>query len=340
MDKQKVLAKVEKLMALANAKGATPNEAETALRQAAILKRQFDLSEAEISAHTVETACVPTRTRRSPAPWLHELAGICASSFGCDYLAAYAMPAGWTFKFMGRGIGPELAAHAYSTLHHQLVAARSAHVAQQKRCKLSTKRRRSKLFVEGWLLAVRSLVRDFAGRPDESTQAAIKAYLELHHPELKLLEPAAPTKPLAYDQASLHAGWEHGKNTRLHRGVSRRVQGALEQEVPDDSLCSLDHRLRGPGACPPQIQQPRGALHPRNLDCRTGTGAVAPVSGYAERGPSSQVEQNGPADLRKSPPFRTEKSPELAKQILQAWKLQIEGNATQFKKGIRHGTAA
>nr|WP_275542910.1 DUF2786 domain-containing protein [Pseudomonas aeruginosa] len=55
----KVLAKVEKLMALANAKGATPNEAETALRQAAILKRQFDLSEAEISAHTVETACVP-----------------------------------------------------------------------------------------------------------------------------------------------------------------------------------------------------------------------------------------------------------------------------------------
>ena len=58
MDKQKVLAKVEKLMALANAKGATPNEAETALRQAAILKRQFDLSDAEISAHTVETACV------------------------------------------------------------------------------------------------------------------------------------------------------------------------------------------------------------------------------------------------------------------------------------------
>ncbi|MCS7970636.1 DUF2786 domain-containing protein, partial [Pseudomonas aeruginosa] len=105
MDKQKVLAKVEKLMALANAKGATPNEAETALRQAAILKRQFDLSDAEISAHTVETACVPTRTRRSPAPWLHELAGICANSFGCDYLAAYAMPAGWTFKFMGRGIG-------------------------------------------------------------------------------------------------------------------------------------------------------------------------------------------------------------------------------------------
>lgn len=50
MDKQKVLAKVEKLMALANAKGATPNEAETALRQAAFLKRQFDLSDAEISA--------------------------------------------------------------------------------------------------------------------------------------------------------------------------------------------------------------------------------------------------------------------------------------------------
>ncbi|MDF5811769.1 hypothetical protein P4118_10700 [Pseudomonas aeruginosa] len=36
------------------------------------------------------------------------------------------------------------------------------------------------------------------------------------------------------------------------------------------------------------------------------------------------------------------KSPELAKQILQACgrKLQIEGNATQFPKGIHHGTSA
>lgn len=58
------------------------------------------------------------------------------------------------------------------------------------------------------------------------------------------------------------------------------------REVPDDSLCSLDPRLRGPGARPPQIQQPRGALHPRNLDRRTGTGAAAPVfsaDGYLQR---------------------------------------------------------
>lgn len=36
------------------------------------------------------------------------------------------------------------------------------------------------------------------------------------------------------------------------------------------------------------------------MDRRTGTGAAAPVSGYAERGPGSQVEQNAPADLLQS----------------------------------------
>lgn len=93
-----------------------------------------------------------------------------------------------------------------------------------------------------------------------------------------------------------------------------KFRGRSSREVPDDSLCSLDHRLRGPCACPPQIQQPRGALHPRNLDRRTGTGAAAPVSGYAERGPGSQVEQNAPADLLQSVSARAEKKPRVLQE--------------------------
>ncbi|MGA4817144.1 DUF7168 domain-containing protein [Pseudomonas aeruginosa] len=98
---------------------------------------------------------------------------MCASSFGCDYLAAYGDASGLDVQVHGSWIGPEPAAHAYSTLHHQLVAARlSSCRPTEARYKLSTKRRRSKLFVEGWLLAVRSLVRTLPAGPDESTQAA------------------------------------------------------------------------------------------------------------------------------------------------------------------------
>ena len=47
MDKQKVLSKVAKLMALANSQGASPNEVETALRQARNLMKQYNLEGAE-----------------------------------------------------------------------------------------------------------------------------------------------------------------------------------------------------------------------------------------------------------------------------------------------------
>lgn len=60
MDRQKVLNKVSKLLALANDCGASPNEAETALRQARHLMKQYNLESLEVAAHAVEEVCVPT----------------------------------------------------------------------------------------------------------------------------------------------------------------------------------------------------------------------------------------------------------------------------------------
>jgi hypothetical protein len=54
IDKQKVLSKVAKLMALANSQGASPNEVETALRQARNLMKQYNLEGAEVKAHLVD----------------------------------------------------------------------------------------------------------------------------------------------------------------------------------------------------------------------------------------------------------------------------------------------
>lgn len=133
---------------------------------------------------------------------------------------------GWSFKFLGKGISPELAAHTYSSLHHQLVAARRAHVAKQKRCKLKTKRHRGQLFAEGWLNAVASKVNQFAGGIDENTALEIQAYLEWHHPKLTLAI-IKPIEAKGHDTRSLQAGWDQGKHARLHRGVVQQSQGAL-----------------------------------------------------------------------------------------------------------------
>ena len=226
MDKQKVLDKVAKLMALANSNGATPNEVETALRQARALMAQYNLEHEEIRASLVDEASVPTHTRRSPADWHHSLALACAEAFDCSYLSYYRRGPGYCFKFLGNGVGPELSAYTYSSLLHQLQKARREHVAQLTRCQLKTKRRRGQLFAEGWIRAVAQKVDQFATGMDSETRAAISAYLSFHHPNLEL-STIASTPAKGHDRSSLSAGWDAGKKVQLHRGVGRDRQAAI-----------------------------------------------------------------------------------------------------------------
>ncbi|SFY07790.1 DUF2786 domain-containing protein [Azotobacter vinelandii] len=226
MDKQKVLDKVAKLMALANSSGAAPNEVETALRQARALMAKYNLNTQAIQASLVEEASVPTNTQRSPKDWLHSLALTCSTAFDCSYLSYIHPRLGWSFKFLGKGVGPELAAYAYSSLFHQLQKARREHVAQQSRCQLKTKRRRGQLFAEGWIRAVAQKVNQFATGMDSATREQVTAYLSLHHPNLrKSAIKSTPAK--SHDKNSLAAGWQEGQNAQLRRGVGQDRQSAL-----------------------------------------------------------------------------------------------------------------
>lgn len=226
MDKQKVLDKVTKLMALANSPGANPHEAATALRQARALMAQYNIESDELRASQVLETSIPTGTRRSPADWLHSLAATCAGAFDCCHLSYYHPLKGYCFKFLGKGIGPDLAAYAYSSLILQLQKARRDHVAQQKRCQLKTKRLRGQLFAEGWIDAVAYKVREFAGDLDPETQADITAYLSVHHSELKRFD-ITPTEAKGHDCRSSHAGFQQGRHAQLHRAVGRSQQPAI-----------------------------------------------------------------------------------------------------------------
>lgn len=226
MDKQKVLDKVTKLMALANNPGANTHEAGIALRQARALMAQYNIESDELRASQVLEASIPTGTRRSPADWLHALAATCAAAFDCSHLSYYHPVKGYCFKFLGKGIGPDMATYAYSSLIQQLQKARREHVSHQKRCQLKTKRRRGQLFAEGWIGAVAYKVREFAGGLDPESQADITAYLGVHHPELKRSD-ITPSEAKGHDLSSLHAGIQQGQRAQIHRGVSRSKQPAI-----------------------------------------------------------------------------------------------------------------
>lgn len=228
MDKHKVLAKVSKLLALANSKGASPNEVETALRQARALMSQYNLESTDIEASQVNESSIATKTQRSPAHWQHSLASTCASAFDASHLSYYHHTQGWSFKFIGLGVAPELAAHTYSGLLHQLLKARREHVAAQRRCNLATKRRRGQIFAEAWISAVSAKVRQFATGLDASTSVKVSAYLERHHPNLKQFT-TKTIEPKGYDNRSSMQGWEEGSQAKFHRGVSGQRPIAIGQ---------------------------------------------------------------------------------------------------------------
>ncbi|KAA8689160.1 hypothetical protein ALO80_102277 [Pseudomonas caricapapayae] len=220
IDRQRIIDKVIKCFALARSAGASPNEAETALRQGRKLMEQYQLEELEVEAHLACEASVSAGTKRAPASWLHSLANTCASAFDCDCIAYQARPGGWHFKFIGLGVSPDLASYAYSALHLQLVTARRQHVSLLKRCNPTTKRRRGRIFAEAWIDAVAHNVYKFAGRQDEQTQQAISAYIGLHHPTL-IEKEIEPTSVKGHDLKSQHQGWRQGSTAALHRGVDQ-----------------------------------------------------------------------------------------------------------------------
>lgn len=230
MDLDKALEKIKKCMARAESTD-SPNEAETALRQARALMDQFHLDSGDILASNVSEDKVSCGTKACPPSWMQRLASVCAEAFGCTVVTSgfhlrRLSEGSWSFRFIGVGISSQMASYAYSMLHHQLVRARRLFVADQKRCKLATKRRRGDLFAQGWIDAVSAKVRQFAG-VDEQVKLAIGAYERKHFPSMETttLERVEPRR--AHDARSMTEGWKAGKAVHLHQGLPREKQAAL-----------------------------------------------------------------------------------------------------------------
>jgi len=220
-NKKKVLERVAKCFALAKDAGAAPNEAETALRQARKLMQQHNLLDTDVQAVLASEALVATGTRKAPADWLHKLALACAQAFDCDPIACRERHMGWVFKFIGLGVGPEMASYAYSALHQQLIGARKAYVRSLTRCKLATKRRRGQLFADAWIDAVSIRVLEFAQAKPHETQQIIDAYIRTYHPDLKTSE-LRFLDAKGHDIRAVYRGFELGAQAQLNQGVAQQ----------------------------------------------------------------------------------------------------------------------
>ncbi len=229
MDRDRILEKVKKCLEMAKGKGANPNEAEIALRQAHKLMESYNLQMGDVLASMAGEAKIPAGSEGKPPAWRVMLAQVCCHSFGTHLIIRSG---GWgsaSFTFVGCGAAPELSGYAYQVLERQLQKARKEYLATQTRCKPKTKRARGDAFAHGWIEAVYAKVDDFAG-VDDNIAEAIQAYTAKHYPNLGKFE-MKRRKVKARDEVATDAGYQAGKNAQLHRAVGHQPVARLTHGV-------------------------------------------------------------------------------------------------------------
>ena len=164
MDKEKVLDKIKKCLALGES--ANEHEAAQAIRQAQMLMKKYGISEIDIELSAVTEKGVACAT--SLPTWHQVLIAQCAKAFGveCYQQTQWGLAEA---RFFGIGIKPELAAYAYEVLLRQLKKERRAYIKTElKAVRLPrNKTARADQFCTGWVYAIVKKVEEFAAEPAE-----------------------------------------------------------------------------------------------------------------------------------------------------------------------------
>lgn len=159
MDKQKILDKIKKCLALS--KSANEHEAAQALKQAQALMRMHNISDADIELADISE--IGVKCANILPVWQQALILLCAQAFGVQ---AYGHRnfSGNHAQFYGFDNRPELAAYAYEVLLRQIRAARREYMktALSRVRNTRNKTYRADEFCAGWVSSVRQKVQAFA----------------------------------------------------------------------------------------------------------------------------------------------------------------------------------
>lgn len=218
-DNEKIINKIKKCLALSAS--SNEHEAATALRQAQKLMEEYGVTESDVLAAEVNERKTKAGAKRKPAQWESNLAVITGKAFGCETLFNQRFDrADWSF--IGCGVTPELAQHAFTVLIRQVKKARSEHIKNDLwRCKEATKTRRADLFCDAWVWGATKTIQDFS-KTDQQT-ASVDAYMEKHYPAIhtgKAINRNADRKLNDADVVSLMRGERAGKEAELNRGMT------------------------------------------------------------------------------------------------------------------------
>lgn len=223
----KILAKIKKLLALS--KSANEHEAAAALSRAQKLMREHNVTASKDGAFVIAEKTskgAPSNAEKLPA-YVIGLADVIGLTMGCFCYYTITYGDKWPHHpkrqvvFYGPNERPEIAAYAFDVLSRRIKQARTEFIAgQRKNIKRATKTNRADKFCEGWVMGVYAELERFGKTPEEVE--LMRAYMSQKKESTNRFKKlnTREAKDCRGGDDALHAGYQDGKNVRLHQAVS------------------------------------------------------------------------------------------------------------------------
>lgn len=215
MDKEKVLDKIKKCLALG--KSANEHEAAQALKQAQALMLKYEISDADVVLSDIREQSGARKMAFKLAEWQWSVANMVADVFGCE---CYML--GKTMMFYGLGNRAEIASYAFDVVYRQISAARREFLKTCRARKPSNRTYLADQFCNGWMMGAWGVVKEFEMSDDE--KAVMADYKRKKHPHIdKAVVRDAKSSKLDGSAAMIKAivkGHAAGKNVQLHHAMN------------------------------------------------------------------------------------------------------------------------
>lgn len=227
MDKEKVLDKIKKCLALGQS--ANEHEAAQALKQAQVLMEKYEVNAIDIALSQVSEQKADRKMAWKLADWQWGIANMIADIFGCK-----SYQRGKTMMFYGIGNRAEISAYAFDVVYRHISADRRKFL---KTCRARKPAHRTYLadqFCGGWIVAAYETVKKFEMSDEE--KAIMDGYAKKEYPYMTEARTRDAKSSIlqgsTMEYEALAQGMEAGKKVQLHHAMNGTdgVQQIVEQK--------------------------------------------------------------------------------------------------------------
>lgn len=215
MDKQAVLEKIKKCLALS--KSANEHEAAQAMKQAQVLMKKYEVDAVDVVLSEVSEKGCDRQMAFKLASWQWKVAKMVADIFGCE-----SYKRGKTMMFYGLGNRAEIAAYTFDVVYRQISVARREFLKTCQARKPANRTYLADQFCEGWLAGAWNKVKKFEMSDEEKT--VMDGYAEKEHKGMPIAATRdAKSSKLEGTSVALEAlmlGNEAGKKVQLHHAMN------------------------------------------------------------------------------------------------------------------------